>query len=185
MKAPAATATAAGISGTRHYRFDGFRVDTHARVLLDADGKRLPLTGRAFDTLCHLIEHRDRIVAKDELMVAVWPGRVVEENNLAQAIAALSRALGVRAGERRAVVTVPGRGYRFVAAVREDDDEARDPAGTPASAIHSIAVLPFQPMQPDQRDEVLEWGLADTLITQLGSQRLAVRPLASTRPFAG
>lgn len=181
MKAPSA---AAGIAGARHYRFDGYRVDTHARMLLDADGKPLPLTGRAFDTLCHLIQHRDRIVPKDELLAAVWPGRVVEENNLAQAVAALRRALGIRAGERRAVVTIPGRGYRFVAEVREDDD-ARDAADAPPPAIHAIAVLPFQPTLPDQRDEVLEWGLADTLITQLGSHRLAVRPLASARRFAG
>lgn len=184
MKAPAATEAGTDTTGTRHYRFGGYRVDTHARVLRDADGKRLPLTGRAFDALCHLIEHRDRIVGKDELLAAVWPGRVVEENNLAQAIAALRRALGLRAGEHRAVVTIPGRGYRFVAEVREDDG-AGTAAGAPPPAIRAIAVLPFQPTLPDQRDEVLEWGLADTLITQLGSHRLAVRPLASGRRFAG
>src|SRR5690606_29268925 len=140
--------------------------------------------GRAFDVLCHLIQHRDRIVAKDELLATVWPGRVVEENNLAQAIAALRKALGIRAGERRAVVTIPGRGYRFVAEVHEDDGGG-EAAGAPPPAIHAIAVLPFQPTLPDQRDEVLEWGLADTLITQLGSHRLAARPLASVRRFDG
>ena len=55
------------------------------------------------------------MVAKDELLAMVWPGRVVEENNLTQAISALRRALGTEAGEHRYIVTVPGRGYRFVA----------------------------------------------------------------------
>jgi serine/threonine-protein kinase len=180
---------------TRHYAFDGYRLDTHARLLVDAGGNPVPLTGKAFDTLCHLIEHRDRIVGKEELLAAVWPGRVVEENNLAQAVTALRRALGIRADDHRVIVTIPGRGYRFVASLGNDAiaidgvPGISSPVGTVAQptdpAIRTIAVLPFRPTLPDQRDEVLEWGMADTLATRLSNHRLAVRPLASVRGFEG
>ena len=107
----------------RRYRFEAFRLDTHARELRDGDGVAIPLTAKAFDTLCFLIEHRHRIVGKDELLDNVWAGRVVEENNLTQAVSALRRALGSGAGDHRYVVTVPGRGYQFVADVHEGAPE--------------------------------------------------------------
>src|SRR5918993_286782 len=94
----------------RHLRFAHFRVDTVARELHGPGDVPVPVTGKAFDTLVCLIERRERIVGKDELLAAVWPGRVVEENNLTQAISTLRRALGADAS---LIVTVPGRGYRF------------------------------------------------------------------------
>ena len=100
----------------RHYRFDGFQVDTLARVLRGGDGAPVPLTAKAFDVLRYLLEHRDRLVGKDELLDAIWAGRVVEENSLTRAVSALRHALGAGAGDHRYVVTVPGHGYRFVAA---------------------------------------------------------------------
>src|SRR5207342_3774399 len=119
----------------RHYRFEPFRLDTQTRELREGDGSPLPLTAKAFDTLCYLIEHRQRLVGKDELLAAIWPGRVVEENNLTQAIAALRRALGTNAGEHRYIVTVPGRGYRFVAEVHEGELNAdASPAQVVAAA---------------------------------------------------
>lgn len=121
---------------SRHRYFDGFCLDTQTRELRTGDGKVLPVGAKAFDTLCCLIDHRHRVVSKDELMAAVWPARVVEENNLTQAVSALRRVLG---SEHRYILTVPGRGYRFVADVREG--EAKDaradspPAAAPPSAL--------------------------------------------------
>lgn len=106
-------------SRARAYCFESFRLDPRSRELRAADGTLVPLTAKAFDTLLYLVEQRHRLVGKDELIAAVWPGRVVEENNLSQAISALRRALGTDAREHRFLVTVPGRGYRFVAEVRE------------------------------------------------------------------
>lgn len=97
------------------YRFAGYRLEPVSRQLIAADGRAIALTAKAFDVLLHLIEHRERVVGKDELLAAVWHGRVVEENNLTQAVSTLRRALGTGAGEHRYIVTVPGRGYRFVA----------------------------------------------------------------------
>ena len=97
----------------RFYEFGDFRVDIAARRLYRSDGEPMRLTPRLFDTLLYLIEHRERLIDKDELIAAMWPGRVVEENNLNQSISALRRALGDLDGQR--ILTVPGRGYRFVA----------------------------------------------------------------------
>lgn len=101
----------------RHLRFGRHRLDTVARELRDDEGRPVTLTGKAFDTLCCLIANGDRVVGKDELIASVWPGRVVEENNLTQAISALRRALG---SDANAIVTVPGRGYRFAAPLLDD-----------------------------------------------------------------
>jgi len=97
------------------YEFSGFRLDVMSRELFDLDDRPLSLTSKALDALIYLIEHRDRVVGKNELLDAVWSGRVVEENNLTQAISSLRKALGVCAGEHRYILTFPNRGYRFVA----------------------------------------------------------------------
>ena len=219
----------------RYYRFEPFRLDTRARELREGDGAPLALTAKAFDTLCYLIEQRQRLVGKDELLAAIWPGRVVEENNLTQAIAALRRALGTNAGEHRYIVTVPGRGYRFIADVQEGEADAVVAPGhavaTPATrtlpvtpawrraislgavlfmlALFAIvawrmreapaldasrpdarrtalAVLPFRSLSSGPRDQELELGLADTLITRLSrADALQVRSLTSSQRLSG
>ena len=68
------------------YRFARFRLDSRNRELREGDGPPIALTAKAFDTLCVLVQNRHRVLSKDELLAAVWPGRVVEENNLSQAI---------------------------------------------------------------------------------------------------
>lgn len=150
-----------------------------SRELFGPSGASLAVTTKALDVLAHLIEQRDRVVDKDELIAAVWAGRVVEENNLTQAISALRKAFGVRPLERRFIVTISGRGYRFVANVREVDA-----AGETQPTVErqtSLAVLPFRSMGAGPRDDLLELGLAETLITQLSRVRqLRVRALASS-----
>ena len=108
-----------GETGHADYEFGDFRVDVRKRVLLlKANGRILPLTSRAFDTLLFFVEHPDELLDKSALMKALWPNVIVEENNLNQHISALRRVLGERPEEHRFIVTIPGRGYRFVAPVR-------------------------------------------------------------------
>ena len=102
----------------RFYEFADFRVDAVARRLSRRDGAPVEMTPRVFDTLLYLIEHRGAIRGKDEMIAAIWPGRVVEENNLSQSISSLRRALGEGRDGARYVLTIPGRGFRFVAEVR-------------------------------------------------------------------
>src|SRR5437879_6274050 len=98
----------------RFHDFGKFRVDASRRVLL-REGSPVPLTPKAFDILLVLLRNADRIVEKDELMRLVWPGTVVEENNLTRNISSLRKALEEGPADRRFVVTIPGRGYQFAA----------------------------------------------------------------------
>jgi DNA-binding winged helix-turn-helix (wHTH) protein len=96
--------------------FGRFRLLSRRRQLL-ADGVPVELGTRAFDVLMVLVESRGLLVTKDELFNRVWPGTIVEENNLQVQISALRKALGA---DRDFIVTVSGRGYRFTAEVRSE-----------------------------------------------------------------
>ena len=113
---------------TRAYRFDRFRVDLVKQQVTGSDGVVLAIASRAYEVLLYLIENRARLVTKDELLKAVWPRAVVEENNLNQAVSALRRALGDTREAPRIIGTVAGRGYRFVAEVQVEKDEQTLPA---------------------------------------------------------
>lgn len=99
------------------YRFQGFRLDARQRRVTDPDDRPVNLSSRAFDTLLTLLRHRGETLSKSELMQQVWPNVIVEENNLNQAISSLRKALGDSRNETRFVLTVPGRGYCFIAPV--------------------------------------------------------------------
>src|SRR5262245_25014 len=140
------------------YEFEGFRLDTVRRRLHDPEGVALELPMRAFDVLLFLIEHREELVTKDRLMKAVWPATVVEENNLSQAISTVRRLLGDGSVHSRFVLTVPGRGYRFIAPVRAAEDFVPpEPTASPAR-LDSLAVLPFKPLLVGQHDPALGLG---------------------------
>src|SRR5262245_36816428 len=104
------------------YEFGDFRLDTGKRLLRRLDGTTVPLTPRVFETLLYMVEHHDTVLNKEQLMEAVWPDSIVEENNLSQNISTLRRIFGETPGSHNYIVTVPGRGYRFVAQVREQTD---------------------------------------------------------------
>src|SRR6478736_5617994 len=111
----------------RCYAFGHFQLLPDRRLLL-ADGTPLKLGGRAFDMLHALVMHSDRVLLKDELLEIVWPGLVVEENNLQVQIVALRKLLG-----HPAVATVPGRGYRFALHVRREGGADAGPPPDPSA----------------------------------------------------
>ena len=99
------------------YEFGTFRLDVAER-LLSSDGERVPLSEKAFDTLCMLVRRGNRLVRKEELLNEVWPDAIVEENNLDKNISLLRQVLGERAGKGKFIETVRGHGFRFVPEVR-------------------------------------------------------------------
>ena len=182
------------------YRFAGFSVDTVRRRLM-RDGVPVQLTSKAFDTLLFLIKQHGSTVTKVELMNAVWENTAVEENNLTQQISALRRALGERPNDHRFIVTVPGRGYCFVAELtngstvteRYFDRSAMRGYAVGFSYIlllalafawsafqdqghqQSLAVLNFRSVSTG--DEFIGVGISETLRARLGSvEDLVVRP---------
>ena len=103
-------------SGKRCYLFDGFRVDPTERLLFK-ENREVQLTPKVFDTLIALLDNSSHVLTKKELMQLVWPDSFVEENNLAQNISILRKALGKGKEGEHYIQTVPKRGYRFVADV--------------------------------------------------------------------
>src|SRR2546427_539851 len=100
------------------YEFGPFRLDPDWRLVLQG-GNVVPLTAKAFDILLVLIENRTRVVEKDELLKLIWPDTAVEERNVAVNVSTLRKVLGDRLDSHEYIVTFAGRGYRFVAPVRE------------------------------------------------------------------
>ena len=132
------------------YEFDDFRLDAGRRLLLQR-GEPVPLKPKVFDTLLYLARHQGRILEKDELMRAIWPDAIVEENNLNQNVSTLRRALGESLGENRYIVTVPGRGYRFAATVTAIPNKT---AGRQSSQIFALEPV---------REKVAEAAIGRTL----------------------
>jgi DNA-binding winged helix-turn-helix (wHTH) protein/Tol biopolymer transport system component len=106
--------------------FGRFRLDRTERLLFQ-DGAALPLSPRLFDTLLILVENRGHLVEKNHLMQKVWTDVAVEDNNLAQSISALRKILGDDLADPRFIETIPKRGYRFIATVKDVvEDETGD-----------------------------------------------------------
>ena len=159
------------------YRFEHFEL-LPAHRQLRVGGQVVPLGGRAYDLLLVLIEHRDRVVSKDELLSRVWPGQSVEENNLTVQMAALRKEIGAQS-----IVTVSGRGYRFTAA---ENTSAPSPAplpqqtsGSPAEPtqlvlphIPSVAVLPFDNLSGDPAQDYFVDGMVEDIVTALARMKV-------------
>jgi DNA-binding winged helix-turn-helix (wHTH) protein/Tfp pilus assembly protein PilF len=105
------------------YEFGPFRLD-HAEQTLLREGRPVPLPPKVFEILSVLVERNGHLFGKDELMQAVWPDSFVEEGNLTRNISTLRTALGESADDHKYIETVPKRGYRFVAVVREVNGSA-------------------------------------------------------------
>jgi predicted ATPase/DNA-binding winged helix-turn-helix (wHTH) protein len=107
----------------RFYEFGPFLLDTRERLLVRRDGESIPLRAKVFDTLVALVENSGHALTKDELMARLWPDAFVEEGSLTQNVSRLRKVLGE--GGEDYIETLPGRGYRFVAEVRElEGDDA-------------------------------------------------------------
>jgi DNA-binding winged helix-turn-helix (wHTH) protein/TolB-like protein/tetratricopeptide (TPR) repeat protein len=240
---------------SERYAFADFVLERSQQRVRRRDGSNLNLTPRLFSALLLFVENAGDLLDKDALMLALWPGVVVEENSLSQVISGLRRALADDTLGSRYIETVPRRGFRFIAPVMLLPDEAKpetfsmaDPArmllpaplsqaeaaAEPHCALHStaggrrasdkrrwlrlalaasavtgiagigwwasrreptpgsaarlpaLAVLPFKPLVAGARDELLEVGMADSLIARLSTvPELVVRSVGSVRRYAG
>lgn len=134
---------------TTRYRFSGYSLDPCKRCLFDPQGKPVPLSSRALDTLQLLVANRGETLSKAFLVDKVWPDSFVDENNLNQAITGIRRALGDTKAEGRFIKTVTGRGYCFVAELEQTPASAE--AARPADALPD----PMADSQPDLSPAVL------------------------------
>lgn len=137
----------------RRYRFDEFEVDPVRRLLL-RDGEPVPITPKALAILVVLLENHGKVVVKESLIKKVWGGGYVSDANLTQNVSFLRKALGERAGDHRYIVTVPGQGYCFAAALTEAAtiEAAEEPAAVsfPSPAVSAVSAAPAASIPPPE-----------------------------------
>jgi TolB-like protein/tetratricopeptide (TPR) repeat protein len=159
------------------YAFGEHVLDIRRRELRRG-GELLELEPQVFDLVVYLVQHRDRVVGRDDLLQAVWGGRIVSDSALATRINAARRALGDNGEMQRLIRTLPRKGFRFVAEVREAPDgapstlaAASGAAGLGASQAlcdkPSIAVLPLVNIGSEAEQESLAEGIGEEIITAL------------------
>ena len=153
--------------------FENYALDIAKRELRRG-GEPVALEPQVFDLLVYVIRNRDRVVSKDDLVEAVWGGRIVSDSTLTTRINAMRKALGDSGEKQRLIRTVARKGIRFVGAVIEgataEPTVAEFAPGPPALTLPdkpSIAVLPFQNMSGDPEQEYFADGMVEEIITAL------------------
>ncbi|UPJ54036.1 winged helix-turn-helix domain-containing protein [Bradyrhizobium sp. 200] len=160
------------------FNFDNHILDTDLRELRRG-GEMIAMQPQVFDLLVHLLNHRDRVVSRDDLIELVWGGRIVSDSTLDSRINAARSAIGDNGKEQRLIRTIPRKGIRFVGAVNGACDghaaspvEAEQPRpGLPLPDRPAIAVLPFNNMSGDNEQEYFSDGISEDIITALSKLR--------------
>jgi TolB-like protein len=160
-----------GAASSAIFLFGDFRLDRRTGGLFRRDerGAVIPVAigSRALDVLGVLVARAGDLVSKDEIMVGVWSGMVVEDSNLTVQISALRRVLDQGRAEGSCIQTVAGRGYRFVAAVTAALEKTVAPAVPSAAPRLSIVVLPFANLSPDPEHQYFADGFTEDLTHDL------------------
>jgi TolB-like protein len=158
-----------------------------ADLVLDADrrelhrgAKQIPVQPQVFDLLVYLLQNRDRVVSKEDLIGVIWGGRIVSDSTLATRINAARKAIGDSGEDQKLIRTIARKGVRFVGTVRSVAQEAKDAIAPTDSDLRTklplpdrpaIAVLPFVNMSGDPQQEYFSDGISEDIITALSKLR--------------
>jgi TolB-like protein/tetratricopeptide (TPR) repeat protein len=166
-------------------QFEDFVLDPDRRELRRA-GTLIPVEPQVFDLIEYLVHHRERVVTKDDLLDAVWSGRIVSESTLTSRINAARRALDDSGDGQRLIRTIARKGFRFVGTVQAPPEGIASTGGTAPSAPDveaagardpaspdrpAIAVLPFANMSGEAEQEYFSDGISEDIITALSRLR--------------
>jgi len=165
------------------FRFSGHTLDLERREL-HRGRDPVALEPQVFDLLVYLLQNRDHVVSKDDLLSAVWLGRIVSESTLTSRINAARKAIGDSGEQQRLIRTIARKGFRFVGEVQAQPpaDAARvasiggDASEPPRTALPlpdrpAIAVLPFTNMSEDAAQDYFSDGVSEDIITALSKLR--------------
>jgi adenylate cyclase len=156
--------------------FGDHRLDVKRRELR-CGTEIINLEPKVFDLLVFLVQNRDRVVSKDDLLREVWNGRILSESAITTRINAVRRTLGDDGTAQRLLRTFTGKGIRFIGEVTDISDTASPAASDPPSQLPtaadkpSIAVLPFQNMSGDPEQEYFADGMVEEIVTALSRIR--------------
>jgi DNA-binding winged helix-turn-helix (wHTH) protein len=168
---------------TSAFRFDAFRLDRRgglSRQRTNGEWEPMCIGSRALDVLGLLVEQRGKLVTKDQIMTAAWPGLAVGLANLTVQISALRRVLDTERSGASCIQTVIGLGYRFQLDVTQEPERGRpDDPPAPGTALFepprlSIVVLPFVNLSDDRDQQFLADGITMDLTTDLSRIRGAL-----------
>jgi TolB-like protein len=166
------------------FRFADFMLDTKRREL-HRGNEPIAVEPQVFDLLVHLVQNRERVVSKDDLIASVWSGRIVSNSTLTSRVNAVRKAVADNGQEQRLIRTIARKGFRFVGDVNEQlENGERVSAGPAASGIYersraalplpdrpAIAVLPFANLSGDPEQEYFSDGIVEEIITALSRMR--------------
>ena len=163
------------------FLFSDHRLDTDRRELRRG-AEAVAIEPQVFDLLVHLIESRDRVVSKDDLIAAVWGGRIVSDSTLTSRINAARKAVGDNGDTQKLIRTIARKGFRFVgevhvapaaAALAGAAEQSTEPArpALPLPDRPAIAVLPFTNMTDDPAQDYFSDGISEDIITALSKLR--------------
>jgi len=161
------------------YLFENYRLDTDRRELHLA-ASLVSVEPKVFDLLVYVIRNRERVVSKEDLIAAIWRGRIISESALTTCINAARNAIGDSGEAQHLIKTLPRKGIRFIGIVKEEAKSAAAPPVATPEPSHtslalpdkpSIAVLPFQNMSGDAAQEYFADGMVEDIITALSRFR--------------
>jgi adenylate cyclase len=154
--------------------FGSYILDTDRREL-KRSGELIPLEPQVFDLLVYLVQNRDRVVSKDDLIASVWGGRIVSDSTLTSRINAVRRAVGDNGEQQKVIRTIARKGVRFVGLVVEQQQPGGPAAGLQIALTlpdrPSIAVLPFTNMSGDPKQDYFIDGIGEEIIIALSRVR--------------
>jgi DNA-binding winged helix-turn-helix (wHTH) protein/tetratricopeptide (TPR) repeat protein len=179
---------------SKTYEFNGFRLEEAQRRLLRR-GQPVPIKPKILDLLLFLVQRRGQLIVKDDLMRELWPDAIVEENNITVSISMLRKTLGESRVNPQFIETVPRRGYRFVADVKEiaSTQDAQETARQVVSetdseeeTIDSLVVLPMESSESDFNVEYLSDGITESIVNVLSRiPKLRVLACSAVLRFKG
>ena len=164
------------------FTFDNQTLDTERRELL-RDGTAIPVQPQVFDLLVYLVQNRERVVSKEDLIGLVWAGRTVSGSTFTSRVNAARTAIGDSGRDQKLIRTISRKGLRFIGTVQEPANSnrpagrlpekslERPPSGLPLPDRPAIAVLPFNNMSGEREQEYFSDGISEDIITALSKLR--------------
>jgi len=164
------------------FTFDNQTLDIERRELL-RDGAPIPMQPQVFDLLVYLVQNRDRVVSKEDLIGLVWGGRTVSDSTFTSRVNAARTAIGDSGRDQKLIRTISRKGLRFVGTVQEPENSNRPEGRLPEKSLErprsglplpdrpAIAVLPFNNMSGEREQEYFSDGISEDIITALSKLR--------------